>query len=80
MRSLRCQLDQLFQGIISQMYRIRYCMVNSLVCGIGELDVGVSSKPPPSPRQESSLPYLLLDVRDKECYDQCHIIGGDLMN
>ena len=47
------------------------------MCGIGELDVGVPSQPPPIPHQQSLLPYLLLDVRDKECYDQCHIIGGD---
>ena len=52
-------------------------VIDSLVCGIGELDVGVSSQPPPLPLQQSSLPYLLLDVRDKEYYDQCHIIGGD---
>lgn len=52
--------------------------VSSLVCGIGELDVGVSSQPPPQPHppSSSSLPYLLLDVRDKESYDQCHIIGA----
>ena len=24
----------------------------------------------------SSLPFLLLDVREKDLYDQCHIIGG----
>lgn len=48
------------------------------MCGIGELDVG-SSQPPPVQCQHHStnLPYLLLDVRDRESYDQCHIIGGD---
>lgn len=50
--------------------------VSSLVCGIGELDVGVPSQPPPVTHQQSFSPYLLLDVRDKECYDQCHIIGA----
>ena len=57
-------------------------IIDSLVCGIGELDVGVSSQPPPQPHppSSSSLPYLLLDVRDKESYDQCHIIGGDQQN
>ena len=24
----------------------------------------------------TSLPFLLLDVREKDLYDQCHIIGG----
>lgn len=24
-----------------------------------------------------SLPYLLLDVRDDDAYQQCHIIGGE---
>ena len=51
-------------------------VIDSLVCGIGELDVGVPSQPPPQPHPLPSLPYLLLDVRDKESYDQCHIIGG----
>lgn len=52
-------------------------MIDSLVCGIGELDVGVSSQSPPQPHQQPSSPYLLLDVRDKESYDQCHIIEGN---
>lgn len=40
-----------------------------------------SSQPLPQPHhQSSSLPYLLLDVRDKESYDQCHVIGGDQEN
>ena len=55
-------------------------VTNSLVCGIGELDVGVPYQPPPTPHQQSFSPYLLLDVRDKDCYDQCHIIGGDQDN
>jgi len=27
-----------------------------------------------------SLPYLLLDVRDEDAYQQCHIIGGEYWN
>ncbi|XP_065909391.1 centrosomal protein of 41 kDa-like [Dysidea avara] len=52
--------------------------VSSLVCGIGELDVGSSQPPPPVQCQHhcTNLPYLLLDVRDRESYDQCHIIGA----
>ena len=47
--------------------------------GVGELDVrkpeAASPPPPPNP---PLCPYLLLDVRDKEDYDRCHIISGTL--
>ena len=48
----------------------------SVVVGMGELDVSGErdtsndSTPPPV------CPYLLLDVRDKEDFDQCHIVTG----
>ena len=61
------------------------CVTFSLVTGIGQLDMGPSSPlspeagllstptaPPPNPS-----PYLLLDTREKDDFDQCHIIGGE---
>ena len=57
----------------------------SLVSGIGQLDVGPSSprspeagllSTPPAPPPNPS-PYLLLDIREKADFDQCHIIGGE---
>lgn len=51
------------------------CLLShSIVHGIGELDVSIEeSCPPPLP---PTSPYLLLDVRDKDDYQQCHIITG----
>lgn len=75
-----CQVDCFKVWFINWLTKIIGPCI-SLVCGIGELDVGVPSQTPPMPHhQPPSLPYLLLDVRDKESYDQCHIIGGDLEN
>ena len=53
--------------------------ISSVISGMGEMDVKralpqVNSVPqalPPAPP-----PYLLLDVRDREEYDQAHIITG----
>lgn len=58
-----------------------------MISGVGELDVdkdeqrSVSLSPlSPGPcaaeRPYPECPYLLLDVRDRELYDQCHIISG----
>ncbi|ELU06339.1 hypothetical protein CAPTEDRAFT_224847 [Capitella teleta] len=50
--------------------------------GIGELDLNASNQHPPStPSQiaadtDASLPYLLLDVRESDEFDQCHIISA----
>lgn len=56
---------------------------SSVVAGIGEMDLRWSeeaspthSPPPPPP---STCPYLLLDVRDREDYEHCHIITGGCM-
>ena len=53
----------------------------SVVIGVGEMDLGkpestspLRSVAPPAP---SVCPYLLLDVRDKEDYDRCHIVTGE---
>ncbi len=53
---------------------------HSVISGVGELDIishGSNISPPSTPVHEpASYPYLLLDVRCKEDYDQCHIISG----
>ena len=59
----------------------------SLIHGVGEVDI--RDKDEKDGRDTSyeeeqslvpeieSLPYLLLDVRDEDAYQQCHIIGGE---
>ena len=55
-----------------------------MIRGIGEFDLKDPEKDNKSPAineeleapETSSLPYLILDVRDKDAFDQCHIIGG----
>ncbi|XP_021239918.1 centrosomal protein of 41 kDa isoform X2 [Numida meleagris] len=54
--------------------------LQSLISGVGELDiekdshkkVGTQAKDTPYP----DCPFLLLDVRDRDAYDQCHIVGA----
>jgi len=44
--------------------------------GIGEMDV---NQPPPQARVQTiddTCPYLVLDIRDRDEYDACHIITG----
>ncbi|KAJ8395699.1 hypothetical protein AAFF_G00029360 [Aldrovandia affinis] len=59
--------------------------LQSLIRGIGELDMdnygqrhrnAPMSSPRISDQPYSDCPYLLLDVRDKEDYEQCHIISA----
>ncbi|MGH0145979.1 UNVERIFIED_CONTAM: hypothetical protein FKN15_049789, partial [Acipenser sinensis] len=60
--------------------------LQSVISGVGEMDLdktsqkNVNSTPASSPRitnkPYTDCPYLLLDVRDKDEYEQCHIIGG----
>jgi rhodanese-related sulfurtransferase len=42
--------------------------------GVGELDINR----PDTPKMliDESRPYLLLDLRDRDEYDDCHIITG----
>ncbi|RXN36501.1 centrosomal of 41 kDa isoform X2 [Labeo rohita] len=59
--------------------------LQSVISGVGELDLDKNGQKPiqHSPVSTSSItecpypdcPYLLLDVRDREQYDQCHIIS-----
>ncbi|CAI8015844.1 Centrosomal protein of 41 kDa [Geodia barretti] len=51
--------------------------LNSIVHGIGELDVADDEpSQPPSPRLPPTSPYLLLDVRDTDEYQRCHVISA----
>eukprot|EP00112_Aurelia_sp_Birch-Aquarium-sp1_P004749 Seg154.7 transcript_id=Seg154.7/GoldUCD/mRNA.D3Y31 product="Centrosomal protein of 41 kDa" protein_id=Seg154.7/GoldUCD/D3Y31 len=58
--------------------------LQSVIRGVGEVDLKDSEKDIKSPAiteeleapETSSLPYLILDVRDKDAFDQCHIIGA----
>ncbi|XP_047452859.1 centrosomal protein of 41 kDa isoform X2 [Mugil cephalus] len=57
----------------------------SVISGVGELNLDrsnqkmvneVVSSPEPADRPYPDCPYLLLDVRDREQYDRCHIISA----
>jgi rhodanese-related sulfurtransferase len=54
-----------------------------VIFGVGEMDIARdaslsprSPPPQPPPPPTNPPPYLLLDVRNKDDYDQCHIITG----
>lgn len=52
-----------------------------MISGVGELDIEKDA-PKKVDAQAKDMPYpdcpfLLLDVRDRDAYDQCHIIGGE---
>ncbi|XP_029821484.1 centrosomal protein of 41 kDa [Manacus vitellinus] len=52
----------------------------SVISGVGEMDIEKDS-PKKEDTQAKDLPYpdcpfLLLDVRDRDAYDQCHIVGA----
>lgn len=57
-----------------------YLTFHSVISGVGELNLNQKtqseSSPGPDDRPYPDCPYLLLDVRDREQYDCCHIIGG----
>lgn len=53
-----------------------------MIAGVGEFDLSGEYVDDPTPRsdateQEPDCPYLLLDLRDKDMYQQCHIITGN---
>ncbi|NXF40823.1 CEP41 protein, partial [Nyctibius bracteatus] len=54
--------------------------LQSVISGVGELDIEkhspkkVDAQPKDKPYPDC--PYLLLDVRDQDAYDQCHIVGA----
>ncbi|NXL87153.1 CEP41 protein, partial [Alectura lathami] len=54
--------------------------LQSLISGVGELDLEKDT-PKKADTQAKDVPYpdcpfLLLDVRDRDAYDQCHIVGA----
>ncbi|XP_057296038.1 centrosomal protein of 41 kDa B-like [Hydractinia symbiolongicarpus] len=63
-------------------------LLQNVVRGFGEVDLNGESDNPSENKIENeekdlfltpeptSLPYLLLDVRDKDAYNECHIIGA----
>lgn len=52
--------------------------LHSVVTGMGELDLSEKRETRQTaargPAEELVTPYLLLDVRERDCYQQCHII------
>ncbi|VDN17438.1 unnamed protein product [Dibothriocephalus latus] len=53
----------------------------SVICGIGEIDMAGDRLPMCSSKSALlgdcvTKPYLLLDVRDSDDFDNCHIIGA----
>ena len=48
----------------------------SVAHGVGELDLNAPAVPPRNDFVNDECPYLLLDVRDRDEFDQCHIISG----
>ncbi|XP_070121171.1 centrosomal protein of 41 kDa isoform X3 [Equus caballus] len=54
--------------------------LQSVISGVGELDVdkGLVKKAEPNTKDKPypDCPFLLLDVRDRDSYQQCHIVGA----
>lgn len=54
--------------------------LQSVISGVGEMDLGEDSSKKTEPclknQPYSDCPFLLLDVRDRDAYEQCHIIGA----
>ncbi|XP_078275663.1 centrosomal protein of 41 kDa isoform X2 [Rhinoraja longicauda] len=59
--------------------------LQSVISGVGEIDLErnqkeIHSKPSECPKKTDrpypDCPFLLLDVRDRDAYDQCHVIGA----
>ncbi len=62
-------------------------VANSVISGVGELNLDRDNQktkpvfsPDPADRPYPDCPYLLLDVRDRDQYDCCHIISGRWKN
>ncbi|XP_007504386.1 centrosomal protein of 41 kDa isoform X1 [Monodelphis domestica] len=54
--------------------------LQSVISGVGELDLDKESLKKTEPNTKDKpypdCPFLLLDVRDKDSYNQCHIVGA----
>lgn len=59
---------------------LTYFFTCSVISGVGELDLdkGLMKKAEPNTKDKPypDCPFLLLDVRDRDSYQQCHIVGG----
>ena len=49
---------------------------SDVITGRGEVDARNAPRVPETVNEATEKPYLLLDVRDKDAYDACHIIGA----
>lgn len=54
--------------------------LQSVISGVGEMDIEKDSPKEEDPRAKErpypDCPFLLLDVRDRDAYEQCHIVGA----
>ncbi|NWV25648.1 CEP41 protein, partial [Origma solitaria] len=54
--------------------------LQSVISGVGELDIDKDSPKRVDPEAQEKpypdCPFLLLDVRDRDAYEQCHIVGA----
>ncbi|XP_066038721.1 centrosomal protein of 41 kDa isoform X2 [Chamaea fasciata] len=54
--------------------------LQSVISGVGELDMEKDSPKEEDPQAKErpypDCPFLLLDVRDRDAYEQCHIVGA----
>lgn len=58
---------------------LTFVHICSVVTGTGELDSSEEDTDPDVAQEPPICPYLLLDVRDKDDYDKCHIISGKMI-
>ena len=80
-----CTCTQLFTVTVlfSRFYAHTHTHTHSVIAGVGELDVNREcsfSPVSPPPQDPSPCPYLLLDVRHNDDYEQCHIITGETVH
>ncbi|NXO45420.1 CEP41 protein, partial [Locustella ochotensis] len=54
--------------------------LQSVISGVGEMDIEKDSPKEEDPQAKErpypDCPFLLLDVRDRDAYEQCHIVGA----
>ncbi|XP_050411699.1 centrosomal protein of 41 kDa isoform X2 [Patella vulgata] len=50
--------------------------LEQVIKGVGEIDVDAPPQPPKTVFVDDSTPYLLLDVRDMDAFNACHIISA----
>ncbi|TKC34342.1 hypothetical protein EI555_004348 [Monodon monoceros] len=83
-KNYRYKKDELFKRLkvttFAQLCLLTYFFTCSVISGVGELDLdkGLVKKVEPSTKDKPypDCPFLLLDVRDRDSYQQCHIVGA----